>query len=238
MSNTLISCVSLLLVSISVGAQVRQPAGKINVNTAPGGIVGEIKEKPLPTMGSQYLFKNWETGSLRLKSGQTLDNVMFKYDLSRNRFETLNDQKSITLNASSVYSFQLKTHDQGSVQYVNSDGYLLDQLPLSGFYKILLEPNDAGMGLFSKIDLKLKKSYYVPALDVGEKADSYTKVESIYLVSGINVYQVPKKDFAFWEFLKENSAIKAWAKNEKLKWKRKEDLIKILHHYNSIVSNQ
>ncbi|MGI9544250.1 MAG: hypothetical protein ACR2MX_13405, partial [Cyclobacteriaceae bacterium] len=147
-------------------------------------------------------------------------------------------QKNNTLNAGNVYSFQLKTQDQRIIQYINSDGYLLDQLPLSGFYEVLVKPSNAGIGFFSKIDLKLKKSYYVPALDVGEKADSYTKVESMYLVSGINVYQLPKKDFAFWEFFKEAFAVEAWAKNEKLKWKRKEDLIKILHHYNSVISNQ
>lgn len=226
----------LLLLSIGSLAQVRQPAGKVNVNTAPGGIVGEIKEEPLPVKGSYYLFDQWGRGSIRLKSGQTLDSVLLKYDLFRNRLETLTDQKRSTFNAGKVYSFTHQTEDQQTIRYINSDGYLLDQLPLLGFYQILVEADEAGLGLFSKIDLKLKKSYYVAALDVGDKADSYIKLESLYLVSGINVYRLPKKDLAFWDLFKEASLMEAWAKEEKLKWKRKEDLIRVLEHYNSIVS--
>lgn len=231
-------CILPLLLSIGSLAQVRQPAGKVNVNTAPGGIVGEIKEEPLPIKGSSYLFDQWETGSIRMKSGQTLDSVLLKYDLSRNRLETLTDQKKSTFGAGRVYSFTHPTEDQQIIKYINSDGYLLDQLPLLGFYQVLVEADEAGMGLFSKIDLKLKKSYYVAALDVGDKADSYIKVESLYLVSGINVYRLPRKDLAFWSLFQEASLMEAWAKEEKLKWKRKEDLIRILDHYNSMVSQQ
>lgn len=192
------------------------------------------KELDYKLEGTPYIDEEWANAEILFKSNEVIKNIPVKYDLQENIME-IKTKKTIKVCPSDrIIAFELSNNEaEETRKYVNCNRFKIEE-DLKGFYEVLVD-NDKGMGLFLKTEVTLKKSNYNPALDVGDMTTKVIKRDNFFLVSGDYATRVPKNKKSFLKAFKgKSSVIDLLLKEEKLKFNKKEDLIKVVEYYNSI----
>lgn len=226
-----------ILISLFQGigfAQTRQPAGKLDINTAPLGIVKQIKElQPISTSGSFYINDDWRQCHVRLKNGESGSVSSCKYNLETSHLEIKIDNETKALDLRYIEEFFLVKDRTDTLVFKNAyNNYSIEEIPVVGIIEVLVEGENT---LVSKPILKIQKANYIPALDTGEKSDKYIKQEQLFLVRGSKLYPIKSKK-GDWlnELGNHKNDIEEFAKRSKLGFRKKEDLIKIIRYSNEL----
>ena len=223
----------LILINPELIAQVVQPAGKMNVNTAPGGIVEEVLFDEIPeTKGSYYLSDQWLAGNVYLKNGQFVENKPLKYDLQAQVIRIRFNGVIKALKAPKIQRFEFAGPNDEKRVFLNTDQFKDEGILPTGFFNILLE---GALSLYSMTTLQLIKANYAPTHDAGEKSDSYLKSDHFYFGQEANVFKIPKnrnKALKFFEGRAE--VVKSFIQEHKLGFKKEQDLKRIVNFYNSL----
>lgn len=224
--------VLLLLLKAELSAQVAQPAGKLNVNTAPGGIVEEILFDKIPErIGSHYLHDDWLTGNIYLKSGQKVKGKPLKYDLQTQVVRIRFDGVVKALKVSRVLRFELINAEGNSDVFINADLFKNENEISTGFFKLV---QDGGLRLFSMTELQLVKANYAPTHNAGEMSDKYLKTDHFYFEKEMKVFKVSKnKNKSLKFFGTQAETVKNFMSENRLGFKKEQDLIQLVGFYNS-----
>ena len=224
---------TLILFSWSFG-QTRQSAGKLNINTAPRGIINEIYDpEPITIKGSYYLLDDWYSCNIILKNGQTDTKNACKYNLETSHLEIKIENEIRALNLRYIDNFSLYGEDiSDTLFFENASKYTEEKIPLTGILEIIVKGKNK---LISKPGLKKQQGNYIPALDVGEKAETYVKNEVLYFADGNKLRLIKGKK---GEWLKElndqQEIIKEYAKENKLGFRKKEHLTRLIRYCNTL----
>ncbi|TRX50940.1 hypothetical protein FNH22_25140 [Fulvivirga sp. M361] len=216
--------------TVSYG-QVRQRAGKLFVNTAPGGII-EVKDMPVAEdLGTIYLEDDWSVGSIRLKNERDIENYPIRYDLENNRFEFNYHGQVRVLPGSTVTRFEYVDKNDQHRFYERSD-HLLSEEPLTnGFMEVVVAGDP---GLYLKIHLNILKPSYVTALDVGERSSKIVKKEIFYFLIKDELIKLPSNRKKFTVLLHSlGLEVNDYIKTHRLDVKDRVDLIKIANFLNA-----
>lgn len=227
-----LSVVLIVICTCKVGiCQVRQQAGKLNVNTAAGGIV-ETKQLPVSEVsGTIYLDEAWSLGTIYLKNESVLNDVRLRYDMEKNQFELDHGPHVRVLAGAFVSHFE---HKDAKGQWKYYDSYVsfpgLGQIN-EGFFERIVDGNP---GLFLKSEIEIIKPSYLAALDVGERSTRYVKNEIFYLLINGTTRELPKKKKEFYALFGEHTeVIKEFVKANNINLKQREGLIKVIRHAQS-----
>ena len=224
--------VLLLWLKVELSAQVAQPAGKLNVNTAPGGIVEEILFDKIPErIGSHYLYDDWLTGNIYLKSGQKVKEKPLKYDLQTQVIRIKFDGVVKALKVSKILRFELANADGDNDLFINADLFENDNTIMTGFFKVV---EDGSLRLLSMTELQLVKANYAPTHNAGEMSDRYVKTDRFYFEEEMDIFKVSKnKNKSLKFFGTQAESIKNFISENRLGFKKEQDLIQIVKFYNS-----
>ncbi len=225
----------LTFLNLNVNGQVAQPSGKIGVNSSPGGIVEEIKsENPASIKGSIYLDDNWLMSNVYFKNGLKQLEIPVKYDLKNQVLKLKYKSKVNIFGEDKVERFEIHRVGEDVEYYVNASEFQGHHT--YGFFQIALKDH---ISLFILAKLNFIKPNYVATHDVGEKEGKYVTEKEIYLARGETVTRLASKKVDFLQFFEEhNESIHQFIKTNKLKFKREEDLLKIIKYYNSLVEQE
>ncbi|MDO1445319.1 hypothetical protein Q0590_03605 [Rhodocytophaga aerolata] len=227
--------VSIALVGIcslvnAQAVQTKEPNYRDPVLDRQFGIIAEVKSRPAGVEGTNYLSPEWNTGTIYLKSGDTLNNFPLMYDLDKRTLEIQAKEVIKILPGEKVIAFEWQDKTGRSTSFVNSEYYTLDGTPLLGVFEVLAAGD---LQLLSRIELERKKSNYNVALDVGSKADKLIKKEKLYVAREKKLTELKGKD-DYSIFGDKQAAIQQFAKENKAKLSRKEDALRIIGYYNSL----
>lgn len=174
--------------------------------------------------GSPYMLSDWATGSVKLRSGKTFDNMKLKYDQVADQVLFLSDnQKEMTF-AEPVSEFALegKAFRRG---YPAADGASTD-----AFYEVLAE------GKVSLLKRTSKKVIDEPAYNAASNVKSIRTNENYYLtVSNLELTKIKKDKKSVLGALPGNHAeLEAFFKAERLDLKKETDMVKLVNYYNTL----
>ncbi|MGI9543199.1 MAG: hypothetical protein ACR2MX_08065 [Cyclobacteriaceae bacterium] len=222
---------SILFLSVS-GQQKDNNKGQLDMAPVAGGFVKEIKFIPKQTEGTHYLQDNWSVGKVMLFNGSALEDLQMKFDIEKSHLEIRTKGRTKLLQDTYIEEFTLLNTESGSeMKFMNGSLYKENGVASIGFFESILEGK---LSLFSKTELDIIKANYDAKFDVGEKSDKVVKSENYFVANGKNVFRITKnKKENLKIFGDKSDLIYSYMKSEKLSFKNKEDLERIVVYYNS-----
>lgn len=205
----------------------------------PGGHSGLFlmnKKVASKTVGTTYLDDNWNQGHIQLVGGQVVENFPLKYDIKNNVIEVKSDSEIKVCPSNIVSNFYWRNKETSKiVQFVNCQDYKIRSGgPLVGFFEVVSDPNQLHK-LFVKTNLVTIKPDYNVALSVGDRDTKIVKKEQYYLSNNDTVQLITKnKKKSLALFSVNEPLVTLFIKKNKLKFTKKEDLIRILAYYNTL----
>lgn len=193
-------------------------------------------------IGNTFLTENWNKGTVFFTQNRKLEDQQFQFDIEMNQIllkgdEDLNDiSEARIVNGVNVMAFEIDSKANGKRQFLNSQNYGLkvNGVPLLGFVEVL---EDGKIALLRKYRIEVIKAGYNAALHVGSKQDKIVKREVYYIKKkdSNELVEVSKKEKTNLANLDANQEkVKAYLKENKLKFKPGDDLPKIIAYYNSL----
>jgi len=118
--------------------------------------------------------------------------------------------------------------------FVNGLDYRLDGVGLVGLLKVL---TTGEVQLLMKHDVDISRSNYVSGFSTARSVERASSRTEFFMLEGKNLLPLTKKaKDNLVQFGELGNEIKKFAKKNKLKWKKAEDLIKIVDEYNRLLS--
>jgi hypothetical protein len=225
-------CIFLLSVHIGRAQGVHSILDK---STNPGEVLMEFDHRSPSVKGDYYILEQWENGDIVLSSGVIITDQLMNYDLEFDLLEVrLKDQiKVVPLNKIDYFTFNLPT-DQKRLFKPCQVYFYQDNVPLAGACEVI---DSSYYGLIIKYISDVKEATYVPALDMGEKDHEIIIRKKYYLTIGDLAVEIPKKRREFLDIFRPHSSLlESYMKENKLKYKKENDLQRILSYFNTLIS--
>ncbi len=221
----------LILFSISIFAQNGVPNDAIVVFTGNGSIrTSNFKSKPKSIEGSYYYNDQWNVGTIRLFSGERIENYPLKYDLKMNQIDIKVNNEIKTISIGLVK--EIVWVDKKGIRDIFKNTSNFNTEVGIGFFLILYEGE---ISLLKHTKLILLESNYNQAMDVGSKSKKYLKKEKYYIYSDGKISNVKKTKKKILKVFKDKSeSVKKYANENNLSFKNDSDLAKIFEYYNSL----
>lgn len=198
-------------------------------------LIGTKKEGVIPTPDDHYLNKSWRVASITFDTDKNLYNALVKYNLKAKTLEIKQMNKTLSLPATRVNKFIFTQENQTFVslkKYDNRETLFMGLISVFhsngdfslASYQRLKEASslggDVGYGSIETVEKKYKTTEEFCFIDAEDKL--------------VKIERKAKKNVAFfgehWE------VVSAFVKKEKLSFKNKTDLIKILDFYSNLVN--
>jgi hypothetical protein len=194
-----------------------------------------IAPEPTKIIGDSYLDPKWNIATLLLyRNQQLLEGYNVRYNVTANIFETIQPEgKSIIQIQGSKIQNLVWIDSTFSVPryFVNGMDFLEDNVPISGFFEVLV---DGELPLMRRTKVIIKESNYNEALMVGNRDHELIKRDVYYYLKGRNLTEIPTKRKSFYElFGKDGEAIKDYVESNEFSLKDTNSLFQIFTHYNS-----
>jgi len=221
--KTIFPLALLLVINTLSFSQIVRPDAVVDMTTA------GFRELPLKptTVESLYLTDEWVMGIVVLKPDYKLENAQMKYDIKNNALE-LYTQSGIKLApAAKLQSFSY---------FYKTDKHLYldaDALKINGLTGLVDEVVKGNASLYSKPYLRKIPSNYNAALNVGDPSDKFQLEEALFLVMNQKAYDITKTGKKMLNYFGDKSAtIESYVKQNRLSYKEKNDIIKIVEEFN------
>ncbi len=235
MKKTIVLVFILSLSFVTVYAQHGEST--TNYVSSEKGSLLKVTEMPLQkgeTQGSIYLEKDWYYGNLELEGDKVILDYPLKYNLKSGELEIKVTWDSIrVVNFSKIERFTWEGA-RGSEYFVNAKKYTGDsyEVNVNGFFKVL---EDGETKLFENSYLELLPSSYNTAMDAGRNYDEYTKKNKLYIYKDGKLSQVKKNKKSVLSAMNDKETeVKLYAKENKLKYRKAEDITSMVKYYNSL----
>lgn len=226
----------LIITNLTYSQKVTQLDGSGNLSLAPVfGTVTSKKIKP-QAVGSYYWYEDYYSGNILLKEDNFLiKDKQFRYNIKNKQLEIKNGKHVIGIASFYVKRLEYINKLNQNRVFVDAEDYSQNNVPFRGFFELLVEDE---YQLIKKITLVEEKfeDNYVAALDVGSKTNEIKRKEKFYISDeNKEVFEVKNKKKANLGIFGDKSEdIGSYMKENKLKFSREEDLVKIVKYYNDL----
>ncbi|MGI9544529.1 MAG: hypothetical protein ACR2MX_14810 [Cyclobacteriaceae bacterium] len=194
------------------------------------------KLPPSGVKGNYFLQDHWAAGDIVLHYGPVLENYPLRYDIENDILEIKLEKEGQVkiLKGEKVSKFLLHELAQ-TREFINASEYKFQGTVHIGFFEII---QDGNTQLFSKTFAKVKPPTYVEGLDVGERDHKIIKHEKIYIARDGEAFELgPFGNDNKKHFETHLKSVEKYAKENRLKFKGKEDLKQIVAYYNKLNSS-
>lgn len=185
----------------------------------------------IPINGTPYLKNDFLPGVLELHDGKRSDEVMLRFDIAKDMFEIIRENDTLTLNR----PFAVKYIYLDDKMYF-FDPKLRPDAPRkqNGYFQLARKGK---LSLYVKIVKDLSYDSFANNYKGGSGTKEYYYVEKVSYVAQFNegspfLITSSKKLLAHLDDHK--SEVKQFIKENKIKFKKEEDLIKVVEYYNNL----
>lgn len=181
--------------------------------------------------GSPFFDEEWKTGFISLKNGSKFSDILIRYDVANDDVWYMkNSEHIIIVKKTDIKSFGWHTdHEQLLFEkcFLDKKTQFMEVVYLDDHFQIYKDINKK----FVKKDAAAGNSYNTDIKD-----EYVWGKPQLYQLKDNNLLKVSSKDKEFFLiFGEQKTAIQKFAKSNKLKIKRKEDLEEIFAHYYTLV---
>lgn len=236
MKPFLMAMLFTLVYTIAFSQTSNQEVSILDRNVNPGQVINELPLPPPGTEGSFYLNDNWLIGEFTITNSDKLyKNFPLKYDLKNQLLEIQNNDQTKVCTLPVLKTFSYRNVNNEVENYINTA--LIDDagkvLPKS-IAQVLYEDK---VILLAVPHLEVKDPTYVPAIDMGNRNKQILKKTDYYVVNNAKAYKITGSSFRKNEdaFTNKKSDVERFVKENKLKFNKEEDLVKIFEYYNSLI---
>lgn len=153
-----------------------------------------IPPEPKKVEGNFYLDNKWNMASILLYREQTvLEGFRVRYNINSNMFELWEPESSQITTVPGLRIQNIVWMDSSYLvprYFVNGMDFREDNVPISGFFEVLVEGQ---LPLMRRTMAIFKESNYNTALMVGNRNDKIIKRNVYYYLKGKDLFEVPKK---------------------------------------------
>ena len=203
-------------------------AQEFRIQSPPGyNFIYESNNLPKNVDGSPYL-GDWQQSELHLKNGNTISGIMMRYNVYTGQMIYKLDGKTYAIGTpDSIATIQFGNKNFQYKKFVVNDK--VEQK----YYEIIV---DDKISLYNEYEIIINRSNYNSALDVGDKNDKFVLKEHLYMIKGDRLIEIDKKRKILDFFADKKGEITEFIKQEKISYKDKEDMAKLVEYYNEISS--
>jgi hypothetical protein len=179
------------------------------------------------TIGDVYLDSRWSQSSLLLYDGnKEVNDYLIRYDIKKNEFEFRLQGGVKVLPGKNVKNMiWIDSLTKSSRQINNCRDYTLNEIPLDGFFEVLMEGEAE---LLKKTYIEIIPPNFSPALNVGSKDSKIIKKGEYFYAVKKRVYKIKKKSSleALQNYFP-SVEVDAIVKKESISMNKEEDLKKL-----------
>ncbi|MCI4668347.1 MAG: hypothetical protein MRZ79_09425 [Bacteroidia bacterium] len=227
----------LLLVALILGSFTATFAQRANpMFSAPANelVAGEAVRvfdlRSKDPLNTTYWLDDWYPGEVITKGGGKLTGYKFKYDVVNHNIDLQYGDSVKVLPGNLIKEFTLY-HTAGNRRFVDLNSELKVNTYQLGFFEIIAVGD---LILLGKMETELLRSNYVATHDAGSSRDKFVKKHSYFMLKNGELIRIPKKKSeAITFFEKEKKGTTAFMKENKIKCKKRSDLLKIFNYLNS-----
>ena len=202
-------------------------------NSNSGMQITEIPMQKGETKGSVYISDSWNTGNVRLIGNKEVRDCQLNYNLRSHMMELKSEDEVRVLAYSQIEFFTWINQTTQAEVFVNTS--LLSKntpdLELTGFFQVLY---DGDTKLLDYYTVELIEANYNATMNAGSKSDKYVKKSHLYIYKDTKLYPVKSKRSILNVLSNKKSEVQDYAKQNKLSFKDKKDLVSIINYYNTI----
>lgn len=192
-----------------------------------------LTEEPTPgVVGSPYLQDGWSKGSVNTSNGKIIDNLNLRYDVYKKEIQFQADNKIYILSSPD----SLNSVIIGSRRFI----YLSfkDKKTMQKDYFEELSPVNKSQ-LLMRHTVRIIKSNYNKALNVGNKDDRFEHRSYYYIRKGNVIALIDKKGNSFFTLFAESSQeLKKYVQQNSLSFSNREDIEQIVTYCNSLYESK
>lgn len=194
-----------------------------------------IPPEPKKVEGNFYLDNKWNIASILLYREQTvLEGFRVRYNINSNLFELWEPESSQVTTVPGLRIQNIVWMDssyQVPRYFVNGMDFREDNVPISGFFEVLVEGK---LPLMRRTMAIFKESNYNTALMVGNRNDQIIKRNVYYYLKGKDLFEVPKKRKELFQiFGDQAAAIEAFVNANGIDLKDRTSIFQMFTFYNS-----
>lgn len=196
------------------------------------GMPLEARKSPDSPIGSKFLNENWTTGDVLQSNDKYFNGMNLKYNIYDDQLIFKNQKDEILAFRFPIKEFHLyeDLNDSTKAVRVYKNGFPdVDKFNKNSYYQVL---TDGKAVLLKKFFLN-----FVEGIPYGRSDVQKTLIpnQSYYLLVNGKMIKVKKQKESFLSALpNQKTALDLYIKNEKIRFKSDEDLIKILNYYNTL----
>lgn len=201
-------------------------ASGIDMNAIPGGIITEIASTEVTENGSVYLLNEWTHMDISV-DGSVYKDIRINYNLQSSRFEIWESSNRKILRARIEFAQDALGNRYFESRYLK----LPDGTPVLGI--CIQSDRERKWNLVSHYSLSVIEPNYNQAMDVGEKSRTYSKKETLAIISNGVLYPVitNQKKFSL-QFGEKSDIIADFIKSNKVNLKDRSSVVQLVSHLN------
>lgn len=208
---------------------VKDRLEKIASAVAGGPTIEGFDNREMGIKGSPYLYDDWLSGKVIFMNGQSIENILLNFDLHNKLLEVKMRHVVKVGRPEDIEAVEINYAPAETRRFIPVSMYHTEKNEAAeGFAQVLYDGN---IKLVKKTSLVIYKPNYRPSHDVGSQDIEIRKKEQIYLLEGGVLKEVKRSpDFGKW-----TKEVKAYSKENKLRAKKEEDLIRMVRFYDSLL---
>ncbi len=177
--------------------------------------------------GSPYLFDDWRHGTIILKSGERIEKLLYRYNVSQNELHYLyNSEEYVVGNVATIKLLDLdgRTFIFDNIKVKNIDE--------NNLFEVLA---DGKATLLVKYYIEITPSNFNQILNSGNPNETWSLKEKYCLKTGDTIIDIDKKGKSLMAILADkNVDLKKFVEQEKISFKTRVDIVKVVDYYNSL----
>lgn len=178
--------------------------------------------------GSQYLNEQWTTGIITMNDGSTIDSISLRLNAYKSQMHYLNNGKEYSIGSPENIK-EIKMGNRTFIYCAYKEGGYVSH----NYFEVLVEGKAKLLVLYKVVKIA---SNYNSALDVGNKNDRLELKENYYIKVGDSIFANDKKGKNLFDSLGDKSdLLKKTIEEEKLSFKKREDLARMIARVNEIL---
>lgn len=217
----------LFFIALILSGVLEIQSQNFKLEAPPGyNFIYEEKDLPMGTEGSPYL-DDWQHAKIIFKNGDIIPDLLVRYNVLSGQMLYQDKNKTYIIGAPN----NIASINMSSGEFIYGEFFSGNRLE-KGYYKVLA---NGRMNLLLKHEIEMKRANYNVALDVGDKTNKLLLREHLCLQMGDSIILLNKKSKPMDLFSGKEKEISEYMNKEKLSFTKRDDLMKVVAFYNSIL---
>ena len=232
--HTVVCLFLLLSVNMAASAQLVSQSTSALTAYGSGANMRLVDMPPVPQDldHSLYLDDGWTQGNIILENNRIIRECTLRYDIANGFIEIQSETGIRAAPEQQVQQFFMMNGDSAR-WFISGMLFEYKKDPITSLMEVLVDENTQLL-LRTRIIVTQSNGGFTEQRRAGADAITSVKEEEYYLTQGDQLIDASNKKKMFEAFKDQQTEMKKWAKNAKIKYNDQSDVISLIKYYNTI----